>query len=110
MSSKTGSQSDLPKLNVSAKENQAATRKRKLHGGESEIKFHRISDRRCCFFQDLKKSQCEELEHVRSDVTDIKNQLLSIRDANEKLICEQGKIKKIFVYFSLEFISRNKMN
>lgn len=92
----TGSQPDLSKFDASLNEHHVTLRKRKLPDSDSELK-QVIFDFRSEMFnllKDMRKSQSDELQNMRSDVSDIKNQLFSLRDANEKLICEQVQIKK----------------
>lgn len=87
-------------------------RSRKNTDGNLEIK-QVISDFKSemlSFLHEFKKSQCEEMQLMRSDVADIKNQLLSIRDTNEKLISEHGqfKIELSSLKESLQFHSKEQ--
>lgn len=108
-----GSDSTGSKTNVSAFDDDHVTlRIRKQKDGDLEIK-QVISDFKSeilSFLYDFKKTQSEELQQMRSDVADIKNQLLSLRETNEKLISEHGQFIKELSSLteSLEFHSKEQ--
>lgn len=101
------------KTNVSAFDDDRVTlRKCKQKDGGLEIK-QVISDFKSeilSFLYDFKKTQSEELQRMSSDVADIKSQLLSLRDTNEKLISEHGQFitELSSLTESLEFHSKEQ--
>lgn len=87
-------------------------RSRKNTDGNLEIKqiICDFKSEMLSLLHEFKKSQCEGMQLMRSDVADIKNQLLSIRDTNEKLISEhsQFKIELSSLRESLQFHSKEQ--
>ncbi|CAB3254343.1 unnamed protein product [Arctia plantaginis] len=92
----TSSQPDLSKCELPVIGNFVFTRKRKQPDADVEVK-EAIAELRkdmMSFLYEFKSSQKAEFQQVRSDVTDVKNQLESIKVANNDIIRDHNQFRK----------------
>ncbi|CAB3260638.1 unnamed protein product [Arctia plantaginis] len=92
----TSSQPDLSKCELPVIDNFVFTRKRKQPDADVEVK-EAIAELRkdmMSFLYEFKSSQKAEFQQVRSDVTDVKNQLESIKVANNDIIRDHNQFRK----------------